>query len=114
VERSQNGFDMPFHPDAIRTECGTRTTDAKNFPNSARGDFTKVKNDGWRWRVINRRYPVLDTDRGLAISIADLGMTDQTNPNFEPCIVAEVFKIESGLIKNLNAFFYVGENRSDW
>jgi hypothetical protein len=31
-----------------------------------------------------------------------------------PCIVAEAFKMECGLIKKLNAFFYVGENRSDW
>lgn len=114
VERSIDGLKIPFHPDAIRCECGTVTTDAKNFPNSARGDFTKTKNDSWRWNVLNRRFPVVDEDRGLVVSFADLRMTDLTNPKFMPCIVAEVFKIESGLLKDLNAVFYVGENASDW
>lgn len=114
VERSVDGYTLPFHPDAIRNECGTITTDAKNFPNSARGDFTKINNDGWCWQVLNRRFPVVDIDRGLVISIADLVTTDKTNPDFLPCIVAEIFKIENGLIKDLFAFFYVGENRSDW
>jgi len=114
VERNLDGFLLPFHPDARRNECGTITTDAKNFPNSARGDFTKAINDGWRWDVVNRRFPVVDIDRGLVVSIADLTTTEKTNPNFLPCIVAEIFKIENGLIKDLFAFFYVGENQSDW
>jgi hypothetical protein len=114
VERSIDGFSIPFHPDAIRNECGTITTDAKNFPNSARGDFTKAKNEGWRWDVLNRRFPVVDVDRGVVVSIVDLTTTDKTNPNFLPCIVAEIFKIENGLLKNLFAFFYIGDNRSDW
>ena len=114
VERNYDGFSLPFHPDAKRNECGTITTDSKNFPNSARGDFTKVINEGWRWDVVNRRFPVVDIDRGLVVSIADLSTTEKTNPKFMPCIVAEIFKIENGLIKDLFAFFYVGENQSDW
>ncbi len=114
VERSVDGFSVPFHPDAVRYECGTITTDAKNFPNSARGDFIKAENAGWRWRVLNRRYPVIDTDRGVVVSYGELSMTDSTNPDFLPCIVTEVFKIESGLIKELNAFFYAGESVSNW
>ena len=114
VERSIDGFKMPFHPDAVRSECGTITTDAKNFPNSARGDFVKTKNEGWRWDVLNRRFPIVDIERGLVVSFADLRTTDLTNPQFLPCIVAEIFKIENGLLKGLFAFFYVGENCSDW
>jgi len=114
VEGNIDSYDIPFHPDAVRSECGTITTDAKNFPNSARGDFTKVTNDGWRWDVVNRRYPVIDTDRGIVISFVDLITTGQTNPDFLPCIVAEIFKIENGLLKDIFAVFYAGENRSDW
>jgi len=114
VERSIDGFSLPVHPDAVRYECGTVTTDAKNFPNSVRGDFIKTQNKGWRWDVVNRRYPVVDVQRGVVVSFADLKMTDLTNPKFLPCIVAEAFKIECGLIKELNAFFYSGENSSDW
>ncbi len=114
VERSMDGRLVPFHPDAVRSECGTVTTDAKNFPNSARGDFTKPKHEGWRWDALNRRFPVVDRDRGIVVSIADLATTDTTDPKFSPCIVAETFKIENGLIKNMFAFFYVGDNRSDW
>ncbi len=114
VERSADGYGIPFHPDAIRSECGTITTDAKNFPNSARGDFIEAKNAGWSWSVDNRRYPVIDVQRGIVVSFADLRMTDRTNPMFAPCIVAEIFKIESGLLKYLQAFFYVGQNTSSW
>jgi len=114
VERSIDGYQLPFHPDAIRTECGTVTTDAKNFPNSARGDFIKSQNQGWRWNVINRRYPVIDVQRGVIVSFADLRKTSSTNPKFLSCIVAEAFKIENGLIKELNAFFYAGEQSSSW
>ena len=114
VERSIDGYAIPFHPDAVRRECGTRTTDAKNFPNSARGDFIKTNNEGWRWDVANRRYPVVDRQRGVVVSFADLKTTDLTNSKFLPCIVAEAFKIECGLIKSLNALFYAGDNNSDW
>lgn len=114
VERSADGYSLPFHPDAVRTECGTITTDSKNFPNSARGDFLKASNAGWRWDVLNRRYPIIDVERGVVVSFAELRMTEETNPDFLPCIVAEVFKIECGLISELNAFFYSGENRANW
>ena len=114
VERSVDGHQVPFHPDAVRRECGTVTTDAKNFPNSARGDFINVSNVGWRWDVANRRYPVVDVTRGVVVSFADLRMSGGTNPDFLPCIVAEAFKIENGLIKALDAFFYPGTGDSNW
>jgi len=114
VERSIDGYSLPFHPDAVRSECGTVTTDALNFPNSARGDFIKASNAGWRWDVLNRRYPIVDVERGVVVSFAELRMTENTNPDFLPCIVAEAFKIESGLIKDLNAMFYAGENQANW
>ena len=114
VERSIDGYSLPFHPDAVRSECGTITTDALNFPNSARGDFVKTSNAGWRWDVLNRRFPIVDVERGVVVSFAELRMTENTNPDFLPCIVAEAFKIESGLIIDLNAIFYAGENQATW
>lgn len=114
VERKIDGYHLPVHPDAMRIECGTRTTDAKNFRNSVRGDFLQRNNEGWRWEVRKRRFPIVDVERGVVVSFADLSMTEMTNPKFMPCIVAEAFKVECGLIKKLNAFFYVGTNQSEW
>lgn len=114
VARDLSGQQVPFHPDAIRSECGTITTDGKNFPNSARGDFTKTGHEGWQWQVVNRRYPIVDVSRGLVVAFADLKTTEQTDQLFLPCIVAEVFRIECGLIKRLSAIFYVGDNSSQW
>jgi hypothetical protein len=114
VERNGDPFSVPFHPDMQRNESGTITTNTKNFPNSSRGDFTKTANKGWRWDIRKRRFPIVDVQRGLLISFVDLKCTEETNPDFVPCILAEIFKIESGHLRDLLAFFYVGDNDSDW
>lgn len=114
VGRRGDPYLVPFHPDMIRNESGTVTTNSKNFPNSSRGDFTKTKNMGWQWDIINRRFPVVDEERGLVISFVDLRVTENTNPNFVNNILVEIFKIECGQLRDLLAFFYTGDNRSDW
>jgi hypothetical protein len=113
-ERSIDVTTVPFHPDMQRSELGTITTNAKNFFNSSRGDFTKEQNAGWQWEIVNRRYPIVDTQRGLVVSFVDFKNKDETNPDFSPAILAEVFKIECGHIRDLFALYCPGLDDSGW
>jgi hypothetical protein len=112
-----NGSIVMFHPDCQRKENGIKTTnnpDLLNFSTQAglyHLDYIK--------RVRERRYPIVDIDRGIvwAIVVFDIPGTNvkdrqlpegsvQHDLRAKPrCLLLhEIFKIEDGLIQSIDAF----------
>ncbi|MFW9939673.1 MAG: hypothetical protein ACFFFT_01435 [Candidatus Thorarchaeota archaeon] len=116
IEKSDGSIVM-FHPDCQRKENGIRTTnnpDLMNISTQAglyRMDYIK--------KVRERRYPIVDIERGLVwgIVVFDIPGTNvvdgqlpegsiqhdlRTKPR--SLLLHEIFKIEDGLIRDINAF----------
>lgn len=96
----------PFLPDANRFENGLQTTNVKlpNFgPYTAAEQFDRGLFPG---RLIyDRRYPVVDVERGVALSIVRFGRREGvTTPNVpadSAPLVAEFFAVKSGRIQEI-------------
>lgn len=116
IEKADGSIVM-FHPDCQRKENGIKTTnnpDLLNFSTQAglyRLDYIK--------KVRERRYPIVDIDRGLVwgIVVFDIPGTNVEDEQFlegsvqhdlraKPrCLLLhEIFKIEDGLIRDIDAF----------
>jgi hypothetical protein len=115
IEQS-SGDNVPFHPDCQRTENGVRTTgNALRNLSIAEGlkYFTYIE------KIRSRRFPIVDEERGFVWSIivfdipgnvnkinvpgapAELNISRVLNPR--SILIAEVFKIASGLICDIEA-----------
>ncbi|MDR0839369.1 MAG: hypothetical protein LBN99_06970 [Oscillospiraceae bacterium] len=89
---------VPFHPDAFRVEIGTKCADSYDDPNSVR---TQYDIPNFYWEVIKRRYPIVDVNTGIVISMVHmLGRRPQEPTGY----VTDIFKIENGMIKYVYAF----------
>ena len=99
---------VPFHPDAFRVEIGTPCSDSFDWPNSVR---TQYDIPNFYWEVIKRRYPVVDVNTGIVISMVHmLGRTPQEPTGY----VTDIFKIEDGMIKYVYAFHDWNIDFVDW
>ena len=89
---------VPFHPDAFRVEIGTKCADSYDDPYSVR---TQYDIPNFYWDVIKRRYPIVDVNTGVVVSMVHmLGRTPQEPTGY----VTDIFKIEYGMIKYVYAF----------
>ena len=89
---------VPFHPDAFRVEIGEICADSFDWPASVR---TQYDIPNFYWKVIKRRYPVVDVNTGIVISMVHmLGRTPAEPTGY----VTDIFKIENGMIKYVYAF----------
>jgi hypothetical protein len=97
-------------PDARRFENGVQTTGmVRNgaFVSAAEG-FDKGRFIGRN--LWNRRYPVVDTERGIVLSIVRFGLKDgmksQSTATANDRLVAEFFAVKSGMIQEIHAVLF--------
>ena len=95
---------VPFHPDAFRVEVGTKFSDSFDMPTSVR---TQNDTAELYWEVIKRRYPVVNVDTGVILSMVHM-IGKPTG------YVTDIFKIESGMIKYVYAFHDWYIEHVDW
>jgi hypothetical protein len=97
-------------PDARRYENGVQTTGmVRNgaFVSAAEG-FDKGRFIGRN--LWDRRYPVVDTERGIVLSIVRFGLKDgaksQSAATTNDRLVAEFFAVKSGMIQEIHAVLF--------
>ncbi|HUN26685.1 MAG TPA: hypothetical protein VMU67_10280 [Steroidobacteraceae bacterium] len=102
---------VPWHPDCERIELGVFTVNSLTSPGSCAGEF---ENPAVRWNVVNRRFYLTDLDRGLVLAIANF-TTPPDLPHNNGSVVFELFKVQDGLIRQIQAFFRGnGQLHSGW
>jgi len=78
---------------------------------SCGGEF---QNPSTKWNVSNRRFYIADVERGVVLAIANF-MTPPEYPKNNGSVVAEVFKVQDGMIRYIHAFFRGnGQLHSGW
>jgi len=109
-----NGTDA-YHPaslmpDARRFENGVQTTGLvrNGAYASASEGFDKVRFKGRN--LWDRRYPVVDAERGIVLSIVRFGLKDgmksESAATANDRLVAEFFAVKSGKIQEIHAVLY--------
>lgn len=102
---------VPWHPECQRLELGVFTVNSELSSGSCGGEF---KNPATQWNVRNRRFYIADVERGVVFAIGNF-MTPPEYPNNNGSVVFEVFKIQDGLIRHIEAFFRGnGQLHSGW
>jgi hypothetical protein len=102
---------VPWHPECQRIELGTFTVNSHRSPGSCGGEF---ENPAVRWNVVNRRIYITDVARGLVLGIANF-TTPPELPHNNGSVVFELFKVQDGLIRQIQAFFRGnGQLHSGW
>jgi hypothetical protein len=97
----------PLLPDTERRENGLRTTNVPfkgKEPNTATQQFDEVAFP--KARIYDRRYPVVDEERGIVVSIVRFGSKtpEKTKPaGAKGPFVAEFFAVTSGKIREIHA-----------
>jgi hypothetical protein len=101
----------PWHPECQRVELGVFTVNAEKMAGSCGGEF---QTPSIKWNVRNRRFYIADVERGVVLAIANF-MTPPEYPKNNGSVVAEVFKVQDGLIRHIHAFFRGnGQLHSGW
>jgi len=102
---------VPWHPECERIELGVFTVNALMNAGSCGGEF---KNPAVKWNVKNRRFYIADVERGVVLAIGNF-TTPPEYPQNNGSVVFEVFKIQDGLIRQIEAFFRGnGQLHSGW
>ena len=111
VSRTVDYHDVPWHPECERIELGTFTVNSSLGPGSCGGEF---QNPRVKWLVKNRRFYVADAERGLVLAIGNF-TTPPEYPDNNGSVVFELFKVQDGLIRQIQAFFRGnGQLQSGW
>lgn len=116
IEQS-NAENVPFHPDCSRTENGVKTT--SNPPRFAMDVAAGLKYFTYITKVRNRRFLIVDEERGFVWGIvvfdvpgnitkidvpgAPIELNIPQVLNARCVLIAEVFKIVNGLIREIEA-----------
>jgi len=111
VSRTIDYHDVPWHPECERVELGTFTVNSSLGPGSCGGEFQNPK---VKWIVKNRRFYIADVERGLVFAIGNF-TTPPEYPDNNGSVVFELFKVQDGLIRQVQAFFRGnGQLHSGW
>jgi hypothetical protein len=103
--------DVPWHPECQRIELGVFTVNSERSPGSCGGEF---QTPSVKWNVENRRFYVADIEHGVVVAIANF-TTPTEYPSNNGSVVFEVFKVQDGLIRQIQAFFRGnGQLHSGW
>jgi hypothetical protein len=106
-----NYHDVPWHPECQRIELGVFTVNSTLNPGSCGGEFQVPK---MRWNVKNRRFYIADVERGVVFAIGNF-TTPPEWPDNNGSVVFETFKVQDGLIRQIQAFFSGnGQLHSGW
>jgi len=102
---------VPWHPECQRIELGTFTVNSELMSGSCGGEF---RNPATKWNVRNRRFYVADVERGVVLAIGNF-TTPPEYPNNNGSVVFELFKIQDGMIRHIEAIFRGnGQLHSGW
>ena len=102
---------VPWHPECQRIELGVFTVNAPATAGSCGGEF---KVPSMKWTVVNRRFYVADVERGVVIAAGNF-TTPPEFPKNNGSVVMEVFKVQDGMIRHIEAFFRGnGQSESGW
>jgi hypothetical protein len=93
--------DVPWHPECSRLEDAVLTVNQPESPGSCAGEF---KNPRIKWIVKNRRIYIADVERGVVMAVANFTSPPEY-PNNNASVVFELFKIQDGLIRHIEAMF---------
>ncbi len=111
VSRVVDYHDVPWHPECQRIELGTFTVNSSLSAGSCGGEF---KNPKTKWIVKNRRFYIADVERGLVFAVGNF-TTPPEYPDNNGSVVFELFKVQDGLIRQIQAFFRGnGQLHSGW
>jgi hypothetical protein len=103
--------DVPWHPECERVELGVFTVNSERSPGSCGGEF---QIPSVKWNVENRRFYIADEARGVVFAIANF-TTPPEYPHNNGSVVFEVFKVQDGMIRQIQAFFRGnGQLHSGW
>ncbi len=91
----------PFHPECQRYELATMTVNSAMLPGSCGTEF---ENPRIKWPVKNRRIYIADVERGVVMGIGHFTAPPDYPDNNES-VVFEVFKVQDGLIRHIEAMF---------
>jgi hypothetical protein len=110
--------DVPFHPECNRTANGQQTTNRGPRPLSCLAQF-EHRIFGYITRVRDRRFPVVDEDRGLVFAVVPMDVPGRRQDfaafpipydklpehmiNPHTILLAELFKIVGGRIREIEA-----------
>lgn len=101
VSGTVNYRNVPWHPECHRVELGVFTVLSLSNPGSCGGEF---QNPRVKWIVKNRRFYVVDPLRGVVVAAANFTSPPEY-PDNNASVVFEVFKIQDGLIRHIEAMF---------
>jgi hypothetical protein len=101
VSGTLNYHDAPWHPECSRLEDAVLTVNQPESAGSCAGEF---KNSRMKWIVKNRRIYVADVERGVVMAVSNF-TSPPDYPNNNASVAFEVFKIQDGLIRHIEAMF---------
>jgi hypothetical protein len=93
--------DAPWHPECSRLEDAVLTVNQPESGGSCAGEF---KNPRVKWIVKNRRIYIADVERGIVMAVSNFTSPPEY-PNNNASVAFEVFKIQDGLIRHIEAMF---------
>lgn len=103
--------DVPWHPECTRIELGAFTVNSDLQPGSCGGEFQGGRQ---KWPVVNRRFYIADVQRGVVLALGDFTAPPEF-PNNNESTVMEVFKVQDGMLRHIEAFFRGnGQKRAGW
>jgi hypothetical protein len=101
VSGTLNYHDVPWHPECSRLEDAVLTVNQPESTGSCAGEF---KNPRIKWIVKNRRIYIADVERGIVMAVSNFTSPPEY-PNNNASVAFEVFKIQDGLIRHIEAMF---------
>jgi len=101
VSGTLNYHDAPWHPECSRLEDAVLTVNQPESTGSCAGEF---KNPRIKWIVKNRRIYIADVERGIVMAVSNFTSPPEY-PNNNASVAFEVFKIQDGLIRHIEAMF---------
>jgi hypothetical protein len=104
--------EVPWGPGCQRLESGVVTSDSANFPWSCGNGMLQP---AVFWNVQNQRYYIADVERGVVVGFA-VFMTPPAYPKNVFGLAMEFFKVQNGLIRQIDAFSRTAlhEQHSGW
>ncbi len=101
VSGTLNYHDAPWHPECSRLEDAVLTVNQPESAGSCAGEF---ENPRLKWIVKNRRIYIADVERGIVMAVSNFTSPPEY-PNNNASVAFEVFKIQDGLIRHIEAMF---------
>ncbi len=111
VSHEVDYHNVPWHPECQRLELGVFTVNSNLNNGSCGGEFQVAR---VKWNVVNRRFYIADVERGVVLAIGNF-TTPPEFPTNNGSVVMEIFKVQDGLIRHIEAFFRGnGQLHSGW